>query len=75
MLRIYQLEMVFQEYKHTNEVLTAKTNALRGDSSSLGHGRTQGALLSEIEDARREKISAQQGMPHITPFFPPTLPN
>jgi len=54
--------MVLQEYKHTNEVLTAETDALRGDSSSLGHGRTQEALLSENEDVRREKISAQQAL-------------
>jgi hypothetical protein len=63
--------MLLEEYKHTNtnEALTAEINALVGDFSSLGHGWTHEALLSEIEEVRQEKLSAQQGKSVIAPWF------
>jgi len=67
--RIQQLETLLQEYKHTNEALTAEIDALVGDSPSLGHGRTHKALLFEIGEVRRQKLSAQQGKSVIAPCF------
>jgi hypothetical protein len=41
-------------YNHANEDLRPEIDASGGDSLALGHGRTREALLSEIEEIRRE---------------------
>ena len=59
--RIQQLETLLQEYKSTNDQLSTEIDALGGNSSTLGEGRSRQQLSLEIEKERLEKIAVQKG--------------
>ena len=59
--RIHQLETLLQEYKSTNDQLSTEIDALGGNSSSLGEGRSRQELSLEIEKERLEKVAVQKG--------------
>ena len=59
--RIQQLETLLQEYKSTNDQLSTEIDALGGNSSTLGEGRSRQQLSLEIEKERLEKLAVQKG--------------
>ena len=59
--RIQQLETLLQEYKSTNDQLSREIDALGGNSSTLGEGRSRQQLSLEIEKERLEKLAVQKG--------------
>ena len=59
--RIQQLETLLQEYKSTNDQLSTEIDALGGNSSTLGEGRSRQQLSLEIEKERSEKLAVQKG--------------
>lgn len=59
--RIQQLETLLQEYKSTNDQLSTEIDALGGNSSTLGEGRSRQQLSHEIEKERLEKLAVQKG--------------
>ena len=71
---IQQLGTLLQGYKHANQVPTNEIDRISGDSSALGHGRTQELLLFDIED-RQGVLSAQGDVTALAPPDPPPIPN
>ena len=59
--RIQQLETLLQDYKSTNDQLSTEIDALGGNSSTLGEGRSRQQLSLEIEKERLEKLAVQKG--------------
>lgn len=59
--RVEELETLLNEYKSTNLQLVQELDAIGGDSSSLGRGRTRKDLADEIEVERVAKFEAQTG--------------
>ena len=59
--RIHQLETLLQEYKSTNDQLSTEIDALGGNSSSLGEGRSHQELSLEIKKEHLEKVAVQKG--------------
>ena len=69
--RIQQLETLLQEYKSTNDQLSTEIDALGGNSSTLGEGRSRQQLSLEIEKERLEKIAVQKGKNALSLFIFP----
>ena len=66
--RIQQLETLLQEYKSTNDQLSTEIDALGGNSSTLGEGRSRQQLSLEIEKERLEKLAVRKGKGHFLYF-------
>jgi mitotic spindle assembly checkpoint protein MAD1 len=58
---VQQLEALLHEYKSEVSKLTKEIDALGGDSSSLGQGRSRQDLSADIEQERQSKLEMRKG--------------
>lgn len=62
------LESLLSEYKSSIKALEAELDAIGGDSSSLGLGKTREQLQSEIEESNSKIETLETGMSSFSPL-------